>query len=314
LAADIQKAVVSGASGFVGRALVSDLLTHDVKVIAIIRPDSLNKSKLSLHKNLEIIEWDLSNILNIKKEPLENADVFYHLGWEGSAGSARADAALQLKNVMWSLDAVRLAKETACKKFVGAGSIMEKETYYVSCAQGTKPAIAYIYGAAKLTAHNMTKALAAELGICHVWALITNAYGEGEYSPRFINTTIRKIINCESLEFTSGTQNYDFVHISDIARAFRLLGEKGKPFYQYTLGSGGARPLRSFVEELGRCLADSLHLHFGDVPYTGINLPLDDFSTDALVRDTGFTPEVSFSEGLKKTYEWILAQKKGEKR
>jgi nucleoside-diphosphate-sugar epimerase len=100
------------------------------------------------------------------------------------------------------------------------------------------------------------------------------------------------------------------VYISDIARAFRLLGETGKPFCQYTLGSGGAKPLRSFIEELGRCLTDNRHLHFGDLPYTGINLPLDDFSIDDLVRDTGFTPEISFSEGLKKTYEWLVRERK----
>ena len=39
--------------------------------------------------------------------------------------------------------------------------------------------------------------MAANIGIELVWPMITNAYGVGELSPRFVNTTLRKIINGE---------------------------------------------------------------------------------------------------------------------
>ena len=42
-------------------------------------------------------------------------------------------------------------------------------------------------------------------------------------------------------------QNYDFVYIDDVARAFRLIGEKGKPFHEYVIGSGNAKPLKNFL-------------------------------------------------------------------
>jgi UDP-glucose 4-epimerase len=83
-----------------------------------------------------------------------------------------------------------------------------------------------------------------------VWAYITNTYGVGESSPRFLNSTIRKIIHGEPLEFTSGIQNYDFIYVTDVAKAFRLLGEKGKANKGYIIGSGAAKPLRQFVEEI----------------------------------------------------------------
>jgi nucleoside-diphosphate-sugar epimerase len=305
---NMKKAIITGAGGFIGRTLTAELLAHGVEVIALDRAEMDIAKILPNSGGLRIVECDLSRLLSLDKaerEPFANADVFYHLGWTGSAGDARADYAVQLRNVQWSLDAVNFARESGCASFVGAGSIMEKESSLVGNAQGVKPGVAYIYGAAKLAAHCMTKPLATQCGIDHIWAMITNAYGAGESSPRFINTTIRKILAGEPLEFTAGTQNYDFVYVSDIAKAFRLLGEAGKPFCQYTLGSGGAKPLRKFIEELGQTLATGSPLHFGNMPYTGVNLPLDEFFIDDLARDTGWSAETSFMDGVRMTYEWI---------
>lgn len=80
--------------------------------------------------------------------------------------------------------------------------------------------------------------------------MITNAYGVGEFSPRFVNTTLRKIIDGEPLRFTAATQNYDFVYVSDVAKAFYLVAKNGKPFREYMIGSGDAKPLKQFILEM----------------------------------------------------------------
>jgi len=301
----MKKAIITGASGFVGRALTKELLEKNIEVVAILRPNSSNKNKLPENNKLQIVECELSDLSTLKNKKLNNADVFYHLAWEGSAGSARSDERLQLSNIQHSADALRLAKSLDCKRFIGAGSIMEKETYFATNGQGNKLNSAYIYGIAKLTAHCITKALAAEIEIEHIWPMITNAYGVGEKSPRFINMTLRKIINQEKLEFTAGTQNYDFIFIDDVARAFRLIGETGKPFCQYILGSGEAKPLRGFIEQVGRTLAPNAKLLFGDIPYTGVNLDISEFSIKNLEKDTSFSINTPFIDGIKKTYNWL---------
>ena len=149
----------------------------------------------------------------------------------------------------------------------------------------------------------------AQIGIDLRWAKITNAYGAGELSPRFVNTTIRKIINDEPLQFTSGTQNYDFVYIDDVARAFYLIGENGKPFCHYLIGSSDAKPLREFVLEMKAALAPDKEFVFGDVPFTGVNMPLSDFDCSITEKDTGFRATIPFGEGVKKTMDWIKEQK-----
>lgn len=299
----MKKVVITGANGFVGNALVKELLNHGVEVIALAREGARN----SIPKEVRFVPYQLEDSNRIAELiPDRDIDVFYHFAWAGSAGSARADTALQLQNAQWTVECLRSAKEINCKRFVCAGSIMEHETISAAYAQGNRPGLGYIYGSGKLVAHTMCMSIAAELGIDLIWAKITNAYGEGELSPRFVNTTIRKIINNEPVQFTAGTQNYDFIYITDVAKAFYLLGEKGKPFSHYIIGSSNARPLKEFILEMKTSIAEDKEFIFGDVPFTGINLPLDIFETSKIEEDTGFKAEISFYEGVRLTKDWLV--------
>lgn len=301
----MKKALVTGANGFVGSALVRELIANGVEVIALDKEDCNN----NIPKDVRFVPHELAESEKLPELISDrDIDVFYHFAWVGSAGSARADTVLQLNNAQWTIDCLRASKTMNCNKFVCAGSIMEHETVSAAYKQGNKPGLGYIYGSGKLVAHTMCMSVAADIGMNLIWAKITNAYGAGEVSPRFVNTTIRKIINDEPLQFTSGTQNYDFVYIDDVAKAFRLIGENGKPFCHYLIGSSNAKPLREFVLEMKSALAPEKEFVFGDVPFTGVNMPLDEFDCSTTESDTGFRAEISFSEGVKKTMDWIKEQ------
>lgn len=299
----MKKVVVSGANGFVGGAVTRELVANGIEVIALDMEghnDNLPESDL-----VRFYPFALDNA----KELLErftdrDCDTFYHFAWAGSAGPARADTELQLKNAQWTVDCLRMAKELGCTRFVNAGSIMELETMKAVFNAGNKPGMGYIYGSGKLVAHTMCKSVAADIGIDLLWAMITNAYGVGERSPRMVNTTIEKCIRGEAPRFTAGTQNYDFVYIDDVARAFRLIGENGKPFNEYLIGSSNAKPLKEFLLEMKDAIAPDLDFIFGDIPFTGINQPLEDFDCSLTERDTGFRAQVSFAEGCRRTRDW----------
>jgi nucleoside-diphosphate-sugar epimerase len=299
-AAVLKRAIVTGANGFVGQALVQELITHDVEVYALGR----QRTNI-LGDKVTFIPCDIANIEAARSELPQKADVFFALAWTGTAGDARSDYDLQLKNAKWTADCVRFAKSVGCERFVGAGTIMEMETQAAVYQQGNRPGSAYIYGSGKTVAHEVAKCVAVQEGIDFLWTFITNAYGIGEVSPRFLNTTLRKIIIGERLQFTSATQNYDFVYVSDVARAFYLIAEHGRPFKEYIIGSSTAKPLRGFIEEIGRALAPDQLLVFGDVPFTGINLPLEAFDCSVTTEDTGFIPSVTFEDGVCRTMEWL---------
>ena len=295
-------AIVTGANGFLGSALVAELRTHDVRVLAVAR----SHGRLPEDSGIERLTLELSHLDMLPSLTPSPWDTFYHLAWAGTAGELRKDVALQLRNAQATVRAVQAAKALGCDRFIGAGSIMEKEVLAASAEPGLRPGAGHIYSAAKLAAHQMSECAAAELGLCHIWPILTNAYGEGETSPRLLNTTIRSLLRGEALHFTDGAQHYDFIHVQDAAKALRLLGERGKPFREYVIGSGNARPLREFLLELRAVLSPEKEFVFGDLPFEGVSLPLDCFSIAPLSRDTGFVPEISFAQGVRQTMNWML--------
>lgn len=300
----MKKAIVSGANGFVGSALVRELLGHGYEVTALDREG--NNGNLPDDARVSFVGIDLAEIGRLADViQRDGYDAFYHLAWAGSSGAARGDIGLQLRNVAWAADSLRVAKGLGCSRFVCTGSIMEHEAAAVVCQQGNKPEPGNIYGGAKLAAHIMCMSAAASMEMDIVWAEITNAYGPGELSPRLVNTAIRKCIKGEAPRFTSGTQNYDFVYIDDVARALRMIAENGRPFHKYIIGSSQARPLKEFLLEMREAIAPGLDFLFGDVPFQGAALPMESFSCEATERDTGFRAEVPFVEGVRRTMEWL---------
>ena len=300
----MERVIITGADGFVGSYTVQKFLEEGKLVLAL---DMLPEPRrLQSHENFQYLQCDISDASEMRKKIEHNKyDTFIHFAWAGSAGPGRADYNLQMQNVQSTVNCVRMAKELGCKRFVGAGSIMEYEMEDSTHTQGNKPSPSYIYSLGKFIAHSMSKIVAAEIGIDLLWPMITNAYGVGEFSPRFVNSTLRRMINKEPLEFTAGTQIYDFVYVSDVAKAFYLVAEKGKPFCEYMIGSGTARPLKDFILEMVEACAPDQAPIFGNVPYAGTILPLETYSIKALKEDCGFNPDWSFAEGTKKTMEWL---------
>jgi nucleoside-diphosphate-sugar epimerase len=294
----VKHAIVTGATGFVGRHLVSELVNGGVNVTAVVREISAKTNFLSDFPSVTMVVCPLGKISELPQllEEVKSETVFYHLAWEGTAGKERSDVNLQLKNVSYTIEALKAAQSMECEAFVGAGSIMEYESTSAIYDVNNVPSLGNIYSTAKLTAHYMGRVTAANSKIRFVWPYITNAYGEKEISPRFLNTTVKKILSGEEIEFSASTQIYDFIHVSDVARAFSLLGELGKDGQTYCVGSGAARPLKEYIIQLRDLLDPVAKFIFGDKP--GISLDEKYFDTRLLVADTGFCPKISFKEGI----------------
>jgi len=92
--------IVTGATSFIGRAVVEELLKQGQKVYAVARPGSAGLSFLkALPLNgqegrregavgsVRILECNLNEIERLKEMDITDASAWLHLGWEG-AGSA----------------------------------------------------------------------------------------------------------------------------------------------------------------------------------------------------------------------------------
>ena len=60
-------------------------------------------------------------------------------------------------------------------------------------------------------------------------------------------------------------------------------------------------------------IAPELDFIFGDIPFTGINLSLEEFDCSKTEQDTGFRAEIDFAEGCIRTRDWWLEVLQEEK-
>lgn len=304
----MENVIITGADGFIGSYTTNFFLDQGKSVLAL--DVGTKPNRLSSHPKLQYMKCDISKTNEILDIIPQGAyDTFVHFAWKGSSGLDRNDYSLQIQNALDTVECLKVAKNLGCSRFVCAGSIMEYEIESVTHQQGSRPNMSYMYAMGKLIAHCMCKSVAADIGIDLLWPIVTNAYGVGEVSPRFVNTTLRKILGGESLKFTSATQCYDFVYVSDVARAFYAVAEKGTPFCEYMIGSGQARPLREFILEMLEVSKTKIKPQFGDIPYMGGIIPDSTYSIRDIKRDCGWIPKVTFAEGIQKTMDWLKVMK-----
>ncbi len=299
------KIVVTGATGFVGKWLVAELLKQGDEVTVVVRDEK--RIPNGWRDSVYVVEAEAQTLFRLEKKdfPWDHADIFFHLAWAGTAGMERADTILQLQNVHTTCDAVRLSKRLGCGRFVNAGSIMEYEAIQYIAIDGSIPDMRNIYSTAKVAADFMAKTVAVKEEVFYINVIISNIYGVGEKSPRFLNTTLRKMLRNEKIELTHGRQYYDFIYVTDAVKQIVLAGKQGKVNSVYYIGNAQQRPLKEFVVEMKQVLHSDSELMFGKIPFSGAMLTYKEFDTSKLEK-MGFAPEVPFAEGVKLTGEWML--------
>lgn len=304
----MKKAIVCGGAGFVGSGLVKELLTQKVEVWVIDRKGFTSQKHRLEGLPVHCVECDLQEIQNISALISEHdIDVWYQLAWDGLFNEPLIDYKRQIPNIKYVMDAIVAAKQMGCRKFIGSGSISQYELTIPEgrSAVGDKHKI---YKTAKLACEYMGEVVAQQQGIDFIWPIFTNIFGVGETSNRLINSMIRNLQQGKHQSLSEGNQIYDFIYITDAARALYLIGEKGRSGGHYVLAGGDARPLKEFLITLRDVVAPDAELGFGEMMFNGIYLPVEMYSIEELTKDTGFIPEVPFAEAIRLTAEWIKRQ------
>lgn len=294
----MKRAIITGPTGSIGVALIQKLLEEGMYVYALCRKDSTRLANIPNHENVAIIPCDLSDLGSAKNEVCYPCDVFYHLGWDGTTGTARDDTYLQNLNVKYSMDAVKLAYETGCKTFLGVGSQAEygRSTTPLTPASPTNPETGY--GIAKLCAGQFTRLLCQKYGMKHIWARVFSVYGPYDSSNSMIISAISKMMRGETVALTKGEQQWDYLYSSDAADALYLLTTKGLDGKTYCIGSGVVHPLTHYVEIMRTVLNSEANVQYGAIPYAEKQVMYLCADIRDLVNDTGFTPLVDFRQGI----------------
>ena len=298
------RAIITGATGFIGQWLVKELYQAGFDMTAIIR--SLENVPDTWKGNIDIIKCDMIYYKELQKYhfQFDNYDYFFHLAWAGTSGMDRADYSLQLQNSYVACEAVSLAKRLSCRRFINLGSIMEYEAMAYVPRDGAEPLAGYMYSISKLTADLMAKTLAVRENIDYINIIISNIYGVGEKSARFLNQLLRKMISNQRIPLTTAEQLYDFIYVTDAVKGIVLAAQKGKSCSSYYIGNQTPRPLKQYILQAKEVLKSDSELAFGEVAFKGAALTYKEFDTHKL-HGMGFKIEIPFKKGIQITGEWI---------
>ena len=298
------RAVVTGPTGVVGSALINELVRRNVEVIAVCRPGSSRASNIIEHDCVKVVECDLSELSNLAEIVGESSDAFFHLAWDGTFGAARQDWERQQRNISYTMSAVRAASDLGCTVFLGAGSQSEFGHVDGVLAPELPCNPDNGYGASKLAACVMSRALCLHLGIRHVWCRIASLYGPHDAEHTLVMSCIRAVRSTGHFSCTPGDQIWDYLFSEDAARALYLAALKGEAGATYVIGSGEARPLREFIAAIRDATNPDASIGFGEVPYYPNQVMHLEADISNLTADTGFRPSWSFEEGIRKTVDW----------
>lgn len=297
---DIQRVIISGATSSIGIALCEECVTNGIGVVAIIRPESSKCSLIPKSNLIEIVESELSDYDSINSERI-HADAFFHLAWASTDGAAARDNTYdQADNIQAILKAVELAERCKCKVFVGAGSQAEygRTDEVLTGDTACKPETAY--GMTKLCAGMLSRLMCRQKGIDHVWTRILSAYGPNCSKRTVISYTVDTLLQGEKPVLSDGRQVWDFIYISDVARALLACARSGVSGKTYVIGYGKSKLLREFLEEVRDILSPGQDMGFGERPYNADAVMHLECDISDLTADTGFVPTVDFEEGIQR--------------
>lgn len=283
--------LVTGASGFLGRHVLSSLRVHGHDVV------TLGRSAPSGFFDVPHIEADLLNTFNLGSI-IQQAKVTHllHLAWTTEHGKYWASPL----NFQWVQATLRLI-EAFCQhdgqRVVVAGTCAEYDWSYGYLREDATPCNpSTTYGIAKNATRQLVQALCASYGTSFAWGRIFFPFGQGESARRLIPSLLR-VFRGETPPFGVNASAWrDWLYVPDAANAFITLlthADQGN----FNICSG--QPVQ--IEQVVRILADLCHADPGQVLDLTTQRPGEPHmltGNNARLMDSGWMPKWTLTQGL----------------
>lgn len=293
-----QHVVITGASGFIGAATVSQLIASGHKVTALLR-DNSNTARLDPIQGVNRIYYvsltDGHIVPNLKASC---PDVFIHCAWRGVSGKDRNEAFQVTDNIRMSMDSVDLAVELNCHKWVGLGSQAEYGNQNRRLDENAPLIPTTIYGKAKLATGIACRALAEARGISSAWIRVFSTYGPGDSPHWFLQYVLREFRAARAPELTNCTQLWDYLHVDDAARAIVATAITQHATGIFNLGSGQALPLRFWLELLRSATSCPLEPKYGAIAFRPDQVMHLEADISRIQQMTDWKPTISPADGI----------------
>lgn len=297
----MNRVIVTGGTGFIGSWLTEKLIDEGIEVILLVRnPEKATRNQKMRHPLVKLVQYDSEEYKKLCEDNNE-IDVFYHLAWEGVSAKLKNDCELQLNNIGFSLKMLELAHALKAKRFIATGTVAEYAFSENILDVNERQTPNDMYAAAKVAAHYMLETRARNLAIPFNWVVIPSTFGEGRREDNIITYTIISLLKGQRPQYGNLMQMWDFLYVKEVARALCLIAEKGKAGITYGIGSGVFKPLKSYIMQIRDIINPEQELGIGEIPSLSAQTFSSCVSIYDITRDTGFVPEITFEEGIRRT-------------
>jgi len=277
-------ALVTGATGFIGRNLVVRLVEAGLEVVCLVRESSVvpdfPPAAAEAFRSVRILR--ISGDAEEVRRELPHVDWIFHLAAAGVKPSERDPMLLRAANVDYPRRMVELAAKLSAR-FLMTGSSAEyaDPTDATPLTEASPLQRDRIYGATKAEGTHTALAEALERDVPAVCCRLFNIYGPGEPEHRLFAAAVASFSAGRRLPLSSGAQIRDFVSVSDacagmMAAASWLSGQPGTGGNGVmNLCSGEGCSVLDFARDIGRILkADPGLIGVGDLPLRVDDVPV----------------------------------------
>jgi len=310
------KVLLTGGAGFIGSNFVRFLLhaRHNVEIVNFDKltyagnPESL--ADVAQDPRYHFVRGDITDRNAVAELFLQGFDAVVHFAAETHVDRSIEDATPFLKtNIIGTQCLLEAARNFPRIRFI---HISTDEVY------GNAPAgVAFKedspldprnpYAASKASAEHFVTAYANTYGIPSVILRCTNNFGPFQFPEKLIPLMIANASENKPLPiYGDGMQERDWLFVEDYCRAIDLAIEKAAPGSVYNVSSGVSQPNLKIVRTILQILSkpDSLIQSVEDRPGHDRRYALD---SSKIRRELGWSPLVSFEDGIRKTIEWYRA-------
>jgi nucleoside-diphosphate-sugar epimerase len=293
--------LVTGSGGFAGGHLTELLYKLGAKVRCFVREGEkppLQGSRLTTA--VGDVE-DYSSLLRA----FDSVDIGFHLAAITAISEARADIFKTFNtNALGTLNFLMAGREKKASKLVYASTcqVYGKQDH-LPINENHLPHPIDIYSASKLAGESLAISFAETSQVDVSISRAFNHYGPRQRPDFLIPQVIMRLLTGKSLQLRNPASTRDFSYVDDIIRGYCLLAETGGPGEIYHLCSGDERSVQNTVETILKITGSRSNDYLDSAsPTLDVSRSVGDYSKAK--NQLGWTPRISFEDGLRKTVEW----------
>lgn len=287
------RVLVTGASGFVGRAALAACVAAGHEAIAASRSRPLLEGAFAW-RPADLLDRHAAAALIRDCRP----DVVVHLAWTVEHGKFWTSP----DNLDWvaaTLALARAAADAGVRRFVGAGTCFEYQwPADAPCREGATPLVpTQLYGVAKHATRSLLAALFELRAVEFAWARLFFMFGSGEARARLVPSIIGALRAGEPARCSSGRVVRDFLDVRDVGAAMvavagsRITGD-------VNIASGQGVTIADVARMLGEIAGRPDLVRLGALPDRAGEPPYIVADVARLRDEVGFRPSRTLREGL----------------